>query len=157
MIYKCTKNSQNKLPQKKGLLKQHPFLIQTLTLSLNNTPPRRLNKENNIWVMIIKCNKNNQNKPTPTSPLKKGLLKQHPSPHTHTLPNIKLGTRFGLYFWDFFQLDLGFFFFFSPQILKLTNLEQIIRFWTLKNNLKWSDTSINILQNSLHKYSQSIA
>ena len=106
---------------------------------------------------MIKCNKNNQNKPTPTSPLKKGLLKQHPSPHTHTLPNIKLGTRFGLYFWDFFQLDLGFFFFFSPQILKLTNLEQIIRFWTLKNNLKWSDTSINILQNSLHKYSQSIA
>ena len=155
MIYKCTKNSQNKLPQKKGLLKQHPFLIQTLTLSLNNTPPRRLNKENNIWVMIIKCTKNNQNKPTPTGPLKKGLLKQHPSPHTHfQISNSEpdLGFIFGI-----FSNQIWGFFFFFPQILKLTNLEQIIRFWTLKNNLKWSDTSINILQNSLHKYSQSIA
>ena len=107
--------------------------------------------------MIIKCTKNSQNKSTPTGPLKKGTSKTTPLA-THTLiqiSNLKpdLGFIFGIFsnqFWVFF-------FFFFPQILKLTNLEQIIRFWTLKYNLKWSNTSINILQNSFHKYSQSIA
>ena len=107
------------------------------------------------WVMIIKCTKNSQNKPTPTGPLKNKVFWNNTPHHTHTS---KYQTRNQIWalFLGFFPIRFGGFFFF-PQILKLTNLEQIIRFWTLKNNIKWPDTSINILLNSLHKYSQSIA